>query len=240
MKVFIIAIFLSILFYGCNKIDSDIKTLKVNKITIGKTLNFKTISKALEKETNLQSINLVGWKEFPYKPKVDFRIAHIDSIMFLKFYVNESHILAKRSSPNSATHKDSCVEFFIDPIGDGNYYNFEFNCIGTTHLAYGDNRHQRTFVPIDLISDQIRVWSTLGNKTFEEKSGNFYWEMVILVPSSIFVNNVNFSFTKLTANANFYKCGDETQKPHYLSWNPVKTSKPDFHRPEYFGKLIFE
>ena len=64
--------------------------------------------------------------------------------------------------------------------------------------------------------------------------------MVILIPSSIFVNNVNFSFTKLTANANFYKCGDETQKPHYLSWNPVKTSKPDFHRPEYFGKLIFE
>ena len=102
------------------------------------------------------------------------------------------------------------------------------------------NGYQRTFIPIDLISDQIKVWSTLGNKTFEEKSGNFYWEMVILIPSTIFINNVNFSFSKLIANANFYKCGDETQKPHYLSWSPVKTSKPDFHSPEYFGKLIFE
>ncbi|MBT5542155.1 MAG: hypothetical protein HOK34_04920, partial [Gammaproteobacteria bacterium] len=31
-----------------------------------------------------------------------------------------------------------------------------------------------------------------------------------------------------------------TQKPHYLTWNPVETSNPDFHRPEFFGKLIFE
>jgi len=240
MKVFIIAIFLSILFYGCNKIDSDIKTLKVNKITIGKTLNFKTISKALEKETNLQSINLVGWKEFPYKPKVDFRIAHIDSIMFLKFYVNESHILAKRSSPNSATHKDSCVEFFIDPMRDGNYYNFEFNCIGTTHLAYGPARSTRTFIPKEKIIKEIKTWSTLGGQPFEEKSGKFEWEMVVVIPASIFTYNEGFIFSNLIANANFYKCGDDTTKPHYLSWNPVKTENPDFHRPEFFGTLNFK
>jgi hypothetical protein len=25
-----------------------------------------------------------------------------------------------------------------------------------------------------------------------------------------------------------------------LSWNPVKTPNPDFHRPEYFGILNFQ
>ena len=39
---------------------------------------------------------------------------------------------------------------------------------------------------------------------------------------------------------NFYKCGDKQVEPHYLSWNPVLTDNPDFHRPEYFGKVIFE
>ena len=39
--------------------------------------------------------------------------------------------------------------------------------------------------------------------------------------------------------ANFYKCGDKLSVPHYLSWNPVTTEKPDFHRPEYFGLLEF-
>ena len=80
MKTYIIAIFFSIVLIECIKIDSDVKILKVNKTTISETLNFKTISKVLEKEAGLHSINLVGWKKFPYQPKVDFRIAHIDSL----------------------------------------------------------------------------------------------------------------------------------------------------------------
>ena len=27
--------------------------------------------------------------------------------------------------------------------------------------------------------------------------------------------------------------------PHYLSWMPIDTPKPDFHRPEFFGKINF-
>ena len=42
----------------------------------------------------------------------------------------------------------------------------------------------------------------------------------------------------VSVRANFYKCGDKTAHPHFLSWNPVVSSKPDFHRPECFGELI--
>ena len=38
--------------------------------------------------------------------------------------------------------------------------------------------------------------------------------------------------------ATFYKCGDKTAHPHFLSWNPVGTPAPDFHRPDFFGELI--
>ena len=37
--------------------------------------------------------------------------------------------------------------------------------------------------------------------------------------------------------ANFYKCGDLTVKPHYYTWNPMSPGKPDFHKPQDFGKL---
>ena len=30
--------------------------------------------------------------------------------------------------------------------------------------------------------------------------------------------------------ANFYKCGDKTAHPHYVSWAPINTPQPDFHR----------
>jgi hypothetical protein len=39
--------------------------------------------------------------------------------------------------------------------------------------------------------------------------------------------------------ANFYKCGDSTSHPHWLTWAEVKLSKPDFHRKEFFGELEF-
>ena len=36
---------------------------------------------------------------------------------------------------------------------------------------------------------------------------------------------------------NVYKCGDETPIEHYMSYFEVKCENPDFHRPEYFGKI---
>ena len=107
-------------------------------------------------------------------------------------------------------------------------------------MAYGPARSTRTFIPKEKIIKEIKTWSTLGDEPFEEKSGKFEWEMVVVIPASIFTYNEGFNFSNLIANANFYKCGDDTTKPHYLSWNPVKTENPDFHRPEFFGTLDFK
>ena len=225
---------------NCTDMKSKKNSLEVTKITVKDSLGFKSVSEVLENSSPLIKISWVGWDEFPYKPDVNFRIAHDDSLLFLKYYVKENHVLAKNINPNSAVHRDSCVEFFVDPDQSGNYYNFEFNCIGTTHLAYGPSRSSRTFIPSKLISNNIKTWSTLGNDPFDEKSGNFEWEMVIVIPASIFTYNEGLNFSKLISNANFYKCGDDTTKPHFLSWNPVKSPKPDFHRPEQFGVLNFQ
>ena len=39
--------------------------------------------------------------------------------------------------------------------------------------------------------------------------------------------------------ANFFKCADGTPHIHFLSWNPIGTPSPDFHRPAFFGELFF-
>jgi len=64
--------------------------------------------------------------------------------------------------------------------------------------------------------------------------------MVAAIPTSIFVHHPNLTFDKLQAKANFFKCGDDTQQPHFLSWQPIDTPRPDFHRPEFFGFLQFD
>lgn len=239
-KLKLICFTILISLWSCSDMKTKTQSLDVPKISIKDSLSFDNVSTILEKNAPLNKVNWLEWKEFPYQPEVQFRIAHDDSLLFLKYYVKEEHILARRTDPNSAVHRDSCVEFFVDPIQNGNYYNFEFNCIGTTHLAYGPRRGERTFIPAELIENEIKTWSTLGKASFEEKSGMFEWEMVVVIPSSIFTYNKDLNFSKLVSNANFYKCGDDTTKRHYLSWNPVKTPNPDFHRPEYFGILNFQ
>ncbi len=239
-KSILISLLLLIYINSCSDIKIERQSVLVSKISIIDTLNFNNVSSILEKNTPLNNVDWREWKKFPYQPEVSFRIAHDDSLLFLKYYVKEAHVLARQSQPNTPVHRDSCVEFFVDPLQDGNYYNFEFNCIGTAHLAYGPDRSNRKFIPADMVKSKIKTWSTLGNVPFEEKSGAFEWEMVIVIPSSIFTFNKGLSFSKLISNANFYKCGDDTTQRHYLSWNPIKTPNPDFHRPDQFGVLKFQ
>ena len=48
----------------------------------------------------------------------------------------------------------------------------------------------------------------------------------------------DFDITKTKKiKANLYKCGDNTDTEHYLSYFVVGCEKPDFHRPEYFGEI---
>lgn len=212
--------------------------LFIKRITVANKVNISMAAHLLEKNAINHSIEIINWENFPYQPKVQFRIAHSDNQLWLLFYVNEKNILARETRTNGEVYKDSCVEFFISFDGE-NYYNFEFNGIGTTHLAYGPGRDNRKFVPVETV-EKIETKSTLGTHPFEEKSGNFEWEMMIRIPIECFAYSDIGSFGGKEATGNFYKCGDETSDPHFVTWQPVKTEQPDYHRPEYFGKIVFE
>lgn len=185
-----------------------------------------------------QTIDCMNWKEFPYKPEVQFKITNDEQLIYLQFKIREKYIRAEETIVNGDVYKDSCVEFFISPKADGNYYNFEFNCIGVPHVAYGPDRYQRLKLPLEII-EQIKVKSSLGTEPFSEKEGDFNWKLNVEIPINCFIHDHLKSFQGLRARANFYKCGDATSEPHYLSWSPVGTEKPDYHQYPYFGNLLF-
>lgn len=226
---------------GCKTETKRQKTIKVKEMEFqGEQPTMQEVSVLLEAHTELNAIDLINWEAYPYQPMVKFRIGHHNNQIWLKFYVDEAHVLAQRTTTNSATHKDSCVEFFMDPVQNGNYYNFEFNAIGVTHLAYGPSGKERVFVDPEVIEKQIKIESSLGKEPFLERSSPMSWEMTVVIPIETFSFTKNISLKGLYSKANFYKCGDDTSIPHYLSWNPVDTEKPDFHQPSFFGNLVFE
>lgn len=214
------------------------KSLQVINIETSERITLKNASLLLDNLTEITKMDCLCWKDYPYKPRVEFRIGHAQNLILLKFNVTENSIGASETRINGKVHLDSCVEFFISVDGT-NYYNFEFNCIGIPHVSWGPGRQDRQPLPPETVK-LIQIRSSLGNDPIPVKNGLISWELCALIPTICFLHDKGITFDGLTGNANFYKCGDNLPEPHFLSWNLIGTAEPDFHRPEYFGKIDFE
>jgi len=220
------------------QIDHVAKSLLIKQIGHKGTFDIHLADRLLEKNASFQLVDTVNWPAFPYKPEVKFKMAYCQDSIFLKFYVSEENILAHVTKINGDVCTDSCVEFFISLGRDNTYYNFEFNCIGVPHVEYGQ-KGKRIQVDPEVVR-KVRVKSSLGDQPFSEKRGGHQWQMMIVIPKGCFCFDKDLNFKGLRAKANFYKCGDKTSVPHYVTWNPVKTPGPDYHQPSFFGDLLFQ
>jgi len=215
------------------------KTVEVNSMPFPDRFpQLGSVSDFLDNQQIRHSIDVVNWVEFAYKPLAGFTMGYTRDEIMLKFYVTEKWFRAEKRVSNEAVYEDSCVEFFVSPGNDGIYYNFEFNGIGTCLAGVGKGRHDRERIAPEAI-DLIRRHSSAGNEPVREKRGKFSWDITIAIPYDVFVRHKISYPAGQTFSANFYKCGDTLRIPHYLSWSPVGTLKPDYHKPEYFGLLKF-
>ena len=184
-------------------------------------------------------IDCLNWAEkFPDKPDVKFKIARIEDGILIKFYVKEDYTRATFTIDNQEVYKDSCVELFIDPSGDGTYYNFEFNALGTLLLGYGANRYNRESASLE-ITRQVKRLPTVGIIPSIMNFQNMPWNLTVIIPLTAFWQHESISLEGKKIKANFQKCGEDLPVPHYLSWNPILTPNPDYHQPAYFGTLDF-
>ncbi len=199
------------------------------------------ISKELDK-VGVAKIDTVNWSQYPYKPEVNFRLGYDEQNLYLKFMVRENAVRAVNTKPNSEVWEDSCCEFFCDFDGKG-YYNLETNCIGTQLLGYGKRKRDRVGAAKsrtradEVVMRKIRKISSLGSEPFDAKTGDFSYEIVMVIPSDAFYKHKLHFEKGMTFKANFYKCGDKTPEAHFLSWNPIGVDSPNFHLPEFFGEI---
>lgn len=214
----------------------------MNKIQIPRIVSLPTVAAevpALLDASNVafQPIASVNWPtEYPYCPEAVFRMAWCPDGLVLHYRVSEQSVRAHYAEDGGKVWTDSCVECFVRNADDDTYYNIECNCIGTLLAALGEGRHDRVPVAPELRSAVLR-WASLGKETFEERKEPTVWEVALVIPAQLFAVQPLRLEAGTVLRANFYKCGDELSVPHFLSWNPIEVSQPDFHRPEYFGEL---
>lgn len=171
--------------------------------------------------------------------RASFNIRHDGSAIYLEYYVKEEQVRAVNSGYNSPVWEDSCVEFFFALDGeDENYYNFEFNAIGTVLGAYGKNRNERSWLQESSL-EQIEVLPSLGRQPIGFIDRFTSWTLWVRIPVSVLSFSQIGDLSDRDGHGNFYKCGDKLKQPHFLSWKPVLSPTPDFHLPRFFGQLSF-
>ena len=186
-----------------------------------------------------QPIACVDWEEaYPYAPQVEFAMAYTDEALLLHYRVTEASVRAMAGRDNGPVWEDACVEFFSMPGDDDAYYNIECNCAGTVLVGAGRDRNCRELAP-QRILDGVQRWASMGREPFSERIGETAWEVALVIPYATYFMHSITTFDSRAVPANFFKCGDHLQRPHFLSWNPVAAPSPDFHRPECFGRLRF-
>lgn len=212
------------------------KRLKVPFIATVRDLNSSDAVSLIIEEGVSDMVEKVNWPSaFPYKPLTQFNLLRGAESFFIRFNVRGNLLKAVYTEDQSPVYKDSCVEFFCQVPGNDYYTNFEFNCIGTCSAARRKGRNDDV-EPFDAEEmSSIKRLPSIGRRAFNEMQGIFEWELTVEIPLKLMGIDPNNVPEKLLAN--FYKCADDTDSPHFVSWSPIDTEKPDFHRPEFFGEL---
>lgn len=213
-----------------------IKRIKVPFIEGLEKMNLQELDLEMEKQASKFAVCENNWpKDAPYTPDCNGSIARAKGHLAVMFHVRGLDLRATALEDGGNCWEDSCCEFFITDPYDGTYYNFELNCIGSLLAAKRTSRIDSSPLDSALLTRVLR-FSSLKHQEINASDTVFSWTVAMLIPFEVI--GIDGDNLPVSARCNFYKCGDKTAHPHFLSWNPIQTPKPDFHRPECFGGLI--
>ena len=160
------------------------------------------------------------------------QLCHDGENLYVRMTAKEKNIRATLTGPLDQVCSDSCLEFFLAPkADDARYFNFEWNRLLSVYVGFGGARKTRAR---QMLKDPKALFAPAA---FDTADG---WGIEYRIPKAYIQMYMPDFELRGEAACNFYKCGDETEIPHYLAWAPLSSDTPDYHRRQDFGKLIFE
>jgi len=221
------------------------------------------IRKLLYEQGSALKLDCLNWpKDFPYAPKTLLWLGRSESGIYLHFVVEEIEKRINHHCDNAPVWEDSCVEFFVALPSENHYYNFEFNSLGCCLAARRKSREDYVLFGHEQlalikrcpggesVSPDAVVAGSAKQQVFKpgiaDKTAGLFpkgvgkpglvWSLTVYIPFRLL--GIDCESLPSVLKANFYKCCSACSEKHYLSWSPVHSAKPDFHRPEDFGFLF--
>lgn len=163
-----------------------------------------------------------------------------DEYLYLAFVCQDAHITARHTERDGKIPEDDCVELMIAPDADRPrvYFNIEFNVLG----GILDN-----FRPDGPDKPRAPKWDAEGVKIAGSHSGTLNddtdvdrsWQVEVAIPWKNFAAQAKSVPPRPGAamRINLNRHGGRTN-PQYSQWAHAGTTKPSFHTPDRFGRIV--
>ena len=164
-----------------------------------------------------------------YTPGTVFQCAYTPGkALYIRMECRETEPTVRCREEDGPVWKDSCMEVFLASDRQGRYMTLECNSAGALLCCAGEGRHNRLRL----------AESGLPRPVLRSRVNKAWWEVCLEIPAETPKGLWNLKLVPGgVLYANFYKCGDDTPQPHFISWSPIDLPKPDFHAPQFFGVL---
>ena len=215
--------------------------MKTLRIPLLQNLEEQDIDTALELGGESFRVDTVNWpSEYPYAPLCAGRIARTEESLLVDFRVSGLDLRVQSLEDKGRIWEDSACEIFLQVPGSKEYFNFEVNAAGRLVAARGEGREGRKPLADEAFGQIVRITSVEGLPLVDEpvnyEGGIWNWRVLLIIPFEV----LGLDEAPAVLKGNIYKCGDLTAHPHYVTWAPVGTPSPDYHRPEFFGDFVLD
>ncbi len=181
--------------------------------------------------------------EMEFKPRTSVKLCYNEEFIYLRYFVSDRYVRCLTTEPNGPVHKDACVEFFFSPTESvrRDYFNLEVNCCGTIKLGYRSEPAGNAVHATTEDINKIKVYHSLPGIIEDELVDPLEWTLNIALPFEVIdrYSPIIVPTAGTKWRANFYKCAENNSHPHWLSWAPITSARPNFHLPQFFGEIEF-
>jgi hypothetical protein len=212
----------------------------IRRATTEITIDGKLDETAWEQATAVGEFQFPWWQEGRREQTVA-KLLWNDESLFVSFRCEDAHIWGDHSERDSPVYRDDCVEVFTSPNPEQplNYFNIEMNVRGAFLDQHRTSGPGQPNMP-DWNATGIRIAATVDGTLNDDTDTDRSWTLEAAIPL------INFQQVAVHTpphpgdvwGLNLNRLGGKTN-PQYSQWSPGKSPRPQFHAPQFFGRVTF-
>lgn len=248
MKTLVTTISLIVLFITIYSFSTETQMKKESVYTVTRLMQPLKIDGNWDKPQwkNIKAVEIINYMgALPkFRPVVKAKMMYDDENIYVIFQVKDQFVRCLTKEYNGPVWEDSACEFFFSPDSGfpEKYFNLEMNCGGTPLMHYNmiPRKESKQLDIADI--KKIEIAHSLPQIIDPEMSNPVTWTLEYRIPLVMLekYSGVTRPGKGVEWRANFYKIAENNSNRHYITWSFIENPKPDFHKPQFFGKLKFE